>query len=155
MSPQSIRSDAVSQSVHHEGADPGRRVSIGIDIGGTKVAGGVVTEDGAIIARCRRDTPHRSTSPAVVEDVIVEVVEDLMADLEADSVVAIGIGAAGFVAADRATVVFAPTCRGGTSPCGTGSASGSTRPSSSTTTPTRPRGPRAASGRPAGRATSS
>lgn len=108
MSPQSIRSDAVSQSVHHEGADPGRRVSIGIDIGGTKVAGGVVTEDGAIIARCRRDTPHRSTSPAVVEDVIVEVVEDLMADLEADSVVAIGIGAAGFVAADRATVVFAP-----------------------------------------------
>ena len=84
------------------------RVSIGIDIGGTKVAGGVVDEHGRITARLRRDTPHRSTAPSVVEDVIIGVVETLMADLEADSVAAVGIGAAGFVAADRATVAFAP-----------------------------------------------
>ena len=84
------------------------RVSIGIDIGGTKVAGGVVDEPGSITARLRRDTPHRSTAPSVVEDVIVGVVETLMADLDADSVAAVGIGAAGFVAADRATVAFAP-----------------------------------------------
>ncbi len=83
-------------------------MSIGIDIGGTKVAGGVVDEKGVITGRLRRDTPHRSTSPSVVEDVIVGVVETLMADLDPDSVAAIGIGAAGFVAADRATVVFAP-----------------------------------------------
>ena len=86
----------------------GERVSIGIDIGGTKVAGGVVDEHGSITARLRRDTPHRSTAPSVVEDVIVGVVETLMADLDADSVAAVGIGAAGFVAADRATVAFAP-----------------------------------------------
>ena len=84
------------------------QLSIGIDIGGTKVAGGVVDEQGRISGRLRRDTPHRSTSPAVVEDVIVGVVEDLLGDLDADSVAAIGIGAAGFVAADRATVAFAP-----------------------------------------------
>lgn len=84
------------------------RVSIGIDIGGTKVAGGVVNGDGEIILRLRRDTPHRSTSPAVVEDVIVGVVEELMSQIDPDQVAAIGIGAAGFVAADRATVVFAP-----------------------------------------------
>ena len=84
------------------------QLSIGIDIGGTKVAGGVVDEQGRISGRLRRDTPHRSTSPAVVEDVIVDVVEDLLGDLDADSVAAIGIGAAGFVAADRATVAFAP-----------------------------------------------
>ena len=83
-------------------------MSIGIDIGGTKVAGGVVDEDGRITGRLRRDTPHRSTAPSVVEDVIVEVVEDLMTDLDPADVVAIGIGAAGFVAADRATVAFAP-----------------------------------------------
>lgn len=84
------------------------RVSIGIDIGGTKVAGGVVDEQGRIAGRLRRDTPHRSTSPAVVEDVIVGVVEDLLRELDPDSVSAIGIGAAGFVSDDRATVVFAP-----------------------------------------------
>ena len=82
-------------------------LAIGVDIGGTKVAGGVVNAAGEVIARTRRDTPHRSTSPDVVEDTIVSVVEELLAD-HADRVVAVGIGAAGFVAADRATVVFAP-----------------------------------------------
>ena len=81
-------------------------LAIGIDIGGTKVAGGVVDENGEILARARRDTPHRSKRPQVVEDTIVDVVEELRAQ-HAD-VAAVGIGAAGFVAADRATVVFAP-----------------------------------------------
>lgn len=40
-----------------------RRPTIGIDIGGTKVAGGVVDIDGRIIQRGRRETPHRSKSP--------------------------------------------------------------------------------------------
>ncbi len=39
-------------------------LAIGIDIGGTKVAGGIVDADGRVLARSRRDTPHRSTSPA-------------------------------------------------------------------------------------------
>ncbi|WP_457252921.1 ROK family glucokinase [Pedococcus sp. P5_B7] len=82
-------------------------LSVGIDIGGTKVAGGVVDTDGVVVARARRDTPHRSTSPGVVEDTIVDVVAELI-DGAGDDVVAVGIGAAGFVAADRATVVFAP-----------------------------------------------
>ena len=46
-------------------------LAIGIDIGGTKVAGGVVDSDGTVLARARRDTPHRSTSPRVVENTIV------------------------------------------------------------------------------------
>ena len=81
-------------------------LAIGIDIGGTKVAGGVVGENGEILARARRDTPHRSQRPRVVEDTIVDVVEELRA--QHPDVAAVGIGAAGFVAADRATVVFAP-----------------------------------------------
>lgn len=81
-------------------------LAIGIDIGGTKVAGGVVDENGEILARARRDTPHRSKRPRVVEDTIVDVVEELRA--QHPEVGAVGIGAAGFVAADRATVVFAP-----------------------------------------------
>jgi glucokinase len=85
-----------------------RRLAIGIDIGGTKVAGGVVDETGTITHRTRRDTPHRSTSPSVVENTIVESVEELLRQVDPDDVVAVGIGAAGFVAEDRATVVFAP-----------------------------------------------
>jgi glucokinase len=84
------------------------RLAIGIDIGGTKVAGGVVDTDGNITHRARRDTPHRSKSPSVVEDTIVDVVDELMEVVGFDAVAAVGIGAAGFVAADRATVVFAP-----------------------------------------------
>jgi len=84
------------------------QLAIGIDIGGTKVAGGLVDVDGNIIHRARRDTPHRSKSPSVVEDTIVEVVDELLQIVGSGTVVAVGIGAAGFVAADRATVVFAP-----------------------------------------------
>lgn len=85
--------------------------SIGIDIGGTKVSGGVLDEDGRILVRTRRDTPDRSNAPEVVEDTIVEVIDELRrladeADVEQPRT--LGVGAAGFVAADRATVVFAP-----------------------------------------------
>jgi glucokinase len=85
-----------------------RRLAIGIDIGGTKVAGGVVDVDGNITHRARRDTPDRSKSPSVVEGTIVEVVAELMQITGPETVAAVGIGAAGFVAADRATVLFAP-----------------------------------------------
>jgi len=84
------------------------RFAIGIDIGGTKVAGGVVDAEGKVSHRARRDTPSRSKSPAVVEGTIVEVVTELLQLAGPESVAAVGIGAAGFVAADRATVVFAP-----------------------------------------------
>jgi glucokinase len=86
-------------------------LAVGIDIGGTKVAGGIVDAQGRILHRARRDTPDRSKSPGIVEDTITEVVEELLDTVVSEQtgqVGAVGIGAAGFVAADRATVVFAP-----------------------------------------------
>lgn len=82
-------------------------LAIGIDIGGTKVAGGLVDAAGRVHGRARRETPHRSTHPQVVEDTIVDVVAQLRSSA-VDPVLAVGVGAAGFVGADRATVVFAP-----------------------------------------------
>lgn len=80
-----------------------QRLAIGIDVGGTKVAAGVVDEDGAVLERARRETP--SASPVEVENTIA----DLVADLQSRHVVsAVGIGAAGFVDATRSTVLFAP-----------------------------------------------
>ena len=81
--------------------------AIGVDIGGTKVAAGIVDAQGRVLRRARADTPERSVRPQVVEDTIVGVVTELLAEPGHD-VVAVGIGAAGFVAADRATIVFAP-----------------------------------------------
>ena len=43
------------------------RPAIGIDIGGTKVAAGLVDTDGRVLQRARRETPDRSKSPQVVE----------------------------------------------------------------------------------------
>jgi len=78
-------------------------LTIGIDIGGTKVLGGVVDSFGTVLTSRRRATPGRSV-PAV-EDTIVELVDELSAEYD---VAAVGIGAAGFVDAARATVLFSP-----------------------------------------------
>jgi glucokinase len=78
-------------------------LAIGVDIGGTKVAAGLVDEQGRIVASARRDTP--SHDPARIEEIIADVVQELQA---AHEVEAVGIGAAGFVDAARSTVIFAP-----------------------------------------------
>ncbi|SDU57075.1 glucokinase [Jiangella alkaliphila] len=81
------------------------RPTIGIDIGGTKVAAGVVDPEGTIIERTRRETPSKSKSPRVVEDTIADVVAELGAR---HHVLAVGIGAAGFVDGTQSSVLFAP-----------------------------------------------
>ncbi|MGI8679133.1 MAG: ROK family glucokinase [Jatrophihabitans sp.] len=77
--------------------------AIGVDIGGTKVAAGVVDERGAILDRERRDTPGHDVDDT--EEVIVDVVRALAARHD---VSAVGIGAAGWIGNDRATVLFSP-----------------------------------------------
>ncbi|THA23792.1 ROK family glucokinase [Streptomyces sp. RKND-216] len=79
--------------------------TVGIDIGGTKVMAGVVDADGQILERVRTETPDKSKSPKVVEDTIAELVLDLS---DRHDVHAVGIGAAGWVDADRSRVLFAP-----------------------------------------------
>ncbi|MEV7184904.1 ROK family glucokinase [Streptomyces sp. LS1784] len=82
-----------------------RLPTIGVDIGGTKVVAGVVDGEGKVLEKLRTDTPHKSKSPTVVEDVIVELVLQLA---DRHDVHAVGIGAAGWVDADRSNVLFAP-----------------------------------------------
>jgi glucokinase len=78
-------------------------LAIGVDIGGTKVAAGVVDEQGNVIDRERRETPGADV--AATEAVMVEVVRALR---ERHEVCAVGIGAAGWIANDNATVLFSP-----------------------------------------------
>jgi glucokinase len=79
------------------------RLSVGIDIGGTKVAAGVVDETGHVLDQLRRDTP--TTSPAAVEDTITDLVTSLRSR---HRIYSVGVGAAGFVDASRSSVLFAP-----------------------------------------------
>ena len=79
--------------------------ALGIDIGGTKVAGGVVAPDGAILDTARRATPGKSVS--ATEDAIAAVVEEL-ADRHGGPLVGVGVGAAGWFDRTGDTVLFSP-----------------------------------------------
>jgi glucokinase len=78
-------------------------LTIGVDIGGTKVAAGVVDERGTIVATTHRATPADDVSR--IEGVIAAAVGELTSKYDVE---AVGIGAAGFVDAQRSTVMFAP-----------------------------------------------
>ena len=79
-------------------------LTIGVDVGGTKVAAGVVDDQGRILEKVRRPTP--SADPEETSAVIAELVELLRGKFE--DVVAVGLGTAGFVDETRSTVLFAP-----------------------------------------------
>lgn len=77
--------------------------AIGIDIGGTKIAGALVDELGGIVRSVRRPSPAGEGDRIV--DVVAEMIEELAGDGE---VVAAGVAAAGFVDAAQSTVYYAP-----------------------------------------------
>ncbi|MEV1241275.1 ROK family glucokinase [Nonomuraea sp. NPDC052129] len=78
-------------------------LTIGVDIGGTKVAAGVVNDDGEIIAHTLKPTP--ADQPEQVAATVAEVVRELAQGREIE---AVGVGAAGFVDETRSVVRFAP-----------------------------------------------
>jgi len=77
-------------------------LKVGIDIGGTKIAGGVVDEGGNIVEKLRVDTPLDTRELA---DAVVDMARHLSAGHD---IAAVGVAAAGFVDRDRATVIHAP-----------------------------------------------
>ncbi|MBE2999083.1 ROK family glucokinase [Nocardiopsis sp. HNM0947] len=80
-------------------------LTIGVDIGGTKVAAGVVDPQGQILDRVKHPTP--SDDPRALADVVARAVGELRERREEDEIGAVGVGVAGFVDEDRATVQVA------------------------------------------------
>ncbi len=78
-------------------------LTVGLDVGGTKVAAGVVDDRGAVIEKLRRPTP--AADPEQIARMIAEVVSELRGRHQIE---AVGIGAAGFVNESRTAVLFAP-----------------------------------------------
>jgi len=78
-------------------------LTIGIDIGGTKVLGGVVDSTGKIIDSARRLTPPTGGKELIAT--MVEVVKEFKSKHE---IAGVGISIAALISADQGTVVGAP-----------------------------------------------
>jgi glucokinase len=78
--------------------------AIGIDIGGTKIAGAVVDELGAIVREDR--VPTDATRPEEIENAVVAMIERLSDGPE--EIAGAGVAAAGFIDAAQSTVYYAP-----------------------------------------------
>src|SRR3990170_4923647 len=78
-------------------------LSCGVDVGGTKILGGVVDETGSVVERLRVESP--ATDVEAIEEAIAGLVRELAGRHE---IVAVGVGAAGYVDRERARVLIAP-----------------------------------------------
>jgi len=77
--------------------------TVGIDIGGTKIAGALVNEAGEILRDLKVPTP--ANDPAALQAAVVKMVEELRSG---EQVSAVGVAAAGFIDANQAVVYYAP-----------------------------------------------
>ena len=75
--------------------------AIGIDIGGTKVAGALVDANGAIIREARVATPV--SDPAALVDAVVGLVTDLRIG---ENVLGVGVAMAGFIDHQQSNVIY-------------------------------------------------
>jgi len=78
--------------------------AIGLDIGGTKIAGGVVTAGGVVLERTRVPTPPADEAATLAA--MVAVVDELRA--RHPRIAAVGVGAAGMVEWPRGRLRWAP-----------------------------------------------
>jgi glucokinase len=77
--------------------------AVGIDIGGTKIAGALVDDAGTIIQELRVPSPIDDSRSMV--DAIAAVIDELIAG---HKVVGVGVAAAGFISADREIMFHSP-----------------------------------------------
>ena len=79
------------------------QLACGIDVGGTKIAGGVVDADGRILEELKVESPAEDAG--AMEKAIAALVTDLASRHD---IACVGIGAAGYIDSGRAHVLFAP-----------------------------------------------
>jgi glucokinase len=77
--------------------------AIGIDIGGTKIAGALVDESGNILRELRVPTPAHD--PKALTQAVADLINQLA---QGEQVLGAGIAAAGFIDAEQSNIVYAP-----------------------------------------------
>jgi len=80
-------------------------ISVGVDIGGTKILAGLVNEHGEILAQVRKETPRKDASGVL--EVVAAAITETIANVEA-TITGIGVGVAGPVDSGSTTVFYAP-----------------------------------------------
>ena len=78
-------------------------LAIGLDVGGTKIAGAVVNEDGTIVRQ--KVVPTPADDPRALEDALVSMIDSLRTGSD---ISAVGIAAAGFIDESQSTIYYAP-----------------------------------------------
>ena len=87
--------------IEAQGADA---VTIGVDVGGTKIAAGVVDAEGRILER--RQVPSEADEQDAIVAAIIDVTRQCLDAVEVSA--AVGVGAAGLVDFDAGMVLWAP-----------------------------------------------
>src|SRR5664279_1828438 len=77
--------------------------TIGLDIGGTKISGGVIDEKGTVLARGRRDTP--ALDPAAIIAEAASLTRELTCEHKVE---AVGVACAAFIDRAGSMVYFSP-----------------------------------------------
>lgn len=77
--------------------------AIGIDIGGTKIAGALVDAEGQIVKELRVPSPAQDSAALV--DAVVGLIEELA---QGHEVLGAGVAAAGFIDAEQSNIIYAP-----------------------------------------------
>jgi glucokinase len=78
-------------------------ITVGIDVGGTKIAGALVDETGQILMSLKVPTPAENTDDLI--DAVVKMVNELRAGQD---IHAVGVAIAGFIDAKRSEVMHSP-----------------------------------------------
>ncbi len=78
-------------------------LTIGIDVGGTKILGGIVDADGRVLAKARQPTP--AAGGVALLAAIAAVANELAAR---EKIEAVGLSIAGLVSSDRSTMLATP-----------------------------------------------
>ena len=86
-----------------------KKYFIGIDIGGTKIAAGLVKEPGQIISRLKEPTPKNASEKQILA-LVYKIIQTLLLEneLKANAIVGIGIGVPGIVEESTGKVLITP-----------------------------------------------
>lgn len=78
-------------------------ITVGIDVGGTKIAGALVSENGEILSSLKVPTPADNTEDLI--SAVVDMVKELSSGKE---IGAVGVAIAGFIDAAQSEVIYSP-----------------------------------------------
>ncbi|MDN7024867.1 ROK family protein [Methanoculleus sp. FWC-SCC1] len=81
---------------------------IAVDLGGTNIRAGIVTDAGTVLEHTAAPTPVTGRSGAVITDAIARLIDDLQGSPAAAAVAAIGISSAGPLDPERGAVIRSP-----------------------------------------------